>query len=251
MKTREEVIQALKPAKIKYIIMILLSLWRVSMPVITIFFHLQQYQEDYQSLLEENYYETIFQEKVDELETAKKEELQVFGIVAIGEILMICLVWFVLFHNKNARKNKKLIKAIEDETILIQSAKITGFRCGEQRRNNGSSYGYYVIAKNGDKSFESDFLPLSSATLYNSAGQELHPHGEEINFSMIMNAVKKYKETWSQEAMMQQFEQDVKEQNPASWEDNYLEYQGNTYHIGENVEIYIDPDNESQYYVNI
>jgi hypothetical protein len=68
---------------------------------------------------------------------------------------------------------------------------------------------------------------------------------------MIMNAVKKYKETWSQEAMMQQFEQDVKEQNPASWEDNYLEYQGNTYHIGENVEIYIDPDNESQYYVNI
>ena len=240
MKTREEVIQALKPSKNKVFVVVLFFVALFTGPIIMGLVVYLQCTED------SSFNSLGTQEKI----TTFIEHVEWFRPVLLF-VLFGVLVWYFCLL-KNLRKNKNLIKAIEEGTVILEMAKISEFRYAQEHSSQGGYYrGYYVIAKNEDKSFESDFLPLSSATLYNSAGQELHPYGEEINFSMIMNAVKKYKETWSQEAMMQQFEQDVKEQNPASWEDNYLEYQGNTYHIGENVEIYIDPDNESQYYVNI
>ena len=63
-------------------------------------------------------------------------------------------------------------------------------------------------------------------------------------------AVKKYKETWSQEETMQQFANDVKEENPEIKDDNYLDHQGQIYHIGDSVEIYLDPEDSKKYYMN-
>jgi hypothetical protein len=49
---------------------------------------------------------------------------------------------------------------------------------------------------------------------------------------------------------MQQFANDVKEESPEFKDDNYLEHQGQIYHIGDSVEIYLDPEDSKKYYMN-
>ena len=249
MKTREEILEDLKPAKTKYIVMIRFTLSLV-IPGLTIINNQQEYQEQYQSILEQQYDETTFQTKVEELKKDTKEELQIWGIIAIGEILMIVLVWFTLFHNKNARNCKQLIKAIKEETVQIQSAKITGFRYDEQRRNNSTSYGYHVLVENDQHQvFESDFL--SNAKVYDTTGEEMVFETPDV-FSMIKKAYQTYKNTDSTEDVKQAITQEIKEMgNPDTSKMDYLTYKDQTYHIGDRVEVYVNPDNESSYYVNL
>lgn len=257
MKTREEIVKYLKPSKVKYFVMIRCLHWLVVSGIAFVLHRKadqEEYQEEYQSLLEQHYPEIILQTKMEELETEKKEELQetlqVFGSVAIVEIVIIGLFWFVLFHNKNARNCKQLIKAIKEETVQIQSAKITGFRCDEQRRNNSTSYGYHVLVENDQHQiFESDFL--SNAKVYDTTGEKMVFEAPDV-FSMIKKAYQTYKNTDSTEDAKQAITQEIKEmENPDTSKMDYLTYKDQTYHIGDRVEVYVNPDNESSYYVNL
>lgn len=232
MKTREEVIEALKPSKYHIFLIIVFSFSVLSVPIILgIIFYIQGKNTN----IDVNFEYILQQLKVI------RPMLLFFGM---GFLIW----WFIIF--RRLRGNNNLIKAIEDGTAIIESAKISEFLYREHSSQRHIDRGYYILAKNGDQSFSSDFLSTSNTTLYTHDGQKVTPHGENITLSMFINAVKKYKETWSQEETMQQFANDVKEENPEFKDDNYLEHQGQIYHIGDSVEIYLDPEDSKKYYMN-
>ena len=250
MKTREEVIEDLKPSKMKYLIIIIVWIAECFMLVSMFFSFSSQYEQEYQALIEGNYDEETLQKELTDLEEQKQEHIKIVGIMALASLFALGVFYVTLFCSKSMRDHKKLIKSIEDGTARMQNAKITSFRYEVQHHNNSTSHGYHVLVENDQHQvFESDFL--SNAKVYDTTGEEMVFEAPDV-FSMIKKAYQTYKNTDSTEDAKQAITQEIKEmENPDAWKMEHLIYQEQIYHLGDVVEIYLHPDDENIYYVNL